>query len=196
MVFVLYCPRRPPKLSFRWARCLSTGSDYLGFYCNNQLLLHFSYSARGITARLRARTRASWGPVLRSSKRVQDTVGKAVRYRESTARTKFDSEYRILPEKQCDTERVPPERLARSISQACTRIAGSLQSRCSRPHDPIPNRCSKISCKQDPCAPAREILARKKNKTNFTEPSGCCFFSINVWRWLAVLARVRSNLYD
>ena len=48
-----------------------------------------------------------------------------MRYRESTARTKFDSEYRILPEKQCGSERVPPERLARPISQACTRIVGS-----------------------------------------------------------------------
>ena len=46
-----------------------------------------------------------------------------MRYRESTARTKFDSEYRILPEKQCGTERVSSERLARPISQACTRIA-------------------------------------------------------------------------
>ena len=46
-----------------------------------------------------------------------------MRYRESTARTKFDSEYRILPEKQCGTERVPSERLARPISQACTRVA-------------------------------------------------------------------------
>ena len=30
---------------------------------------------------------------------------------------------RVLPEKQCSTVRVPPERLARPISQACTRIA-------------------------------------------------------------------------
>ena len=30
---------------------------------------------------------------------------------------------RVLPEKQCGTGRVPPERLARPISQACTRIA-------------------------------------------------------------------------
>ena len=71
---------------------------------------------------LRAQTRASWGPELRRSEWVQDAAGKAVRYRESTARTKFDSEYRILPEKQCGTERVPSERLARPIHQACTRI--------------------------------------------------------------------------
>ena len=165
MVFVLYCPRRPPKLSFRWARCLSTGSDYFGFYCNNQLLLHFSYSARGITARLRARTRASWGPVLRSSKRVQDTVGKAVRYRESTARTKFDSEYRILPEKQCDTERVPPERLARSISQACTRIAcdpGARVLTIPSPTDAQKSRASRIPARQL----ARFSRAKKIKRTS------------------------------
>ena len=40
----------PPKLSLRWARCLTTGSVYFVFHCNNQLLLHFSISALGITA--------------------------------------------------------------------------------------------------------------------------------------------------
>ena len=51
----------PPKLSLRWARRLTTDSVYFVFHCNNQLLLHFSISARGITVWLRARTRASWG---------------------------------------------------------------------------------------------------------------------------------------
>ena len=51
----------PPKLSLRWARCLTTGSVYFVFHCNNQLLLHFSILALGITAWHRARTRASWG---------------------------------------------------------------------------------------------------------------------------------------
>ena len=51
----------PPKPSLRWARCLTTGSVYFVFHCNNQLLLHFSISALGITAWHRARTRASWG---------------------------------------------------------------------------------------------------------------------------------------
>ena len=188
-VFVLYCHWRPPKLSFRWARCLTTGSVYFVFHCNNQLLLQFSFSARGITARLRARTRASWGPVLRSSKWVQDTAGKAVRYRESTARTKFDSEYSILLEKQCGAERVPSERLARPISQACTRIAVQPAVQVLASSRAPLQQMLKNLVQAGPRAPAHEVLTRKnkiistlKIEGHLTEPSGCCLFSINGWR--------------
>ena len=159
--FCLVLPLRPPKLSFRWARCLNTGSVYFVFHCNNQLLLRFSFSARGITARLRARTRASWGPVLRSSKWVQDTAGKAVRYRESTARSKFDSEYTILPEKQCGTERVPSERLARPISQACTRIAVQPAVQVLASSRAPLQQMLKNLVQAGPRAPAHEVLTRK-----------------------------------
>ena len=39
LVLPLEGPRKP---SLRWARCLTTGSVYFIFHCNNQLLLHFS----------------------------------------------------------------------------------------------------------------------------------------------------------
>ena len=138
--------------------------------------------------------------MLRSSKWVQDTAGKALRYRESTARTKFDSEYRIPPEKQCGTERVPSERLARPISQACTRIAVQPAVQVLASSRAPLQQMLKNLVQAGPRAPAHEVLTRKnkiistlKFEGHLTEPSGCCLFSINGWRQLAVLVCVWSK---
>ena len=107
----------PPKPSLRWARCLTTGSVYFVFNCNNQLLLHFSIIGagnNGLTSRPKESFVGGSSCVVRSfdgefgSLRryhrygIQGTAGKA----------------------ECDTRRVSPEHLARPISQACTGIAG------------------------------------------------------------------------
>ena len=44
---VLYFHWRLPKLLFRLARCLTTGSVYFVFHRTNQLLLHFSIIVAG-----------------------------------------------------------------------------------------------------------------------------------------------------
>ena len=85
-----------------------------------------------------------------------------MRYRESTARTKFDSEYSILPEKQCGTERVPSERLARRTSQACTRIAGQPEASVLVPGESIPNGAEKSRAETVPLrAGSRDSRAQK-----------------------------------
>ena len=101
----------PPKLSLRWARRLTTSSFYFVFHCNNQLLLHFSISARRITAWHRARTRASWGTRAAEFDRSMESWY----HRYSTQGTAGKAE--------CDTRWIPLEHLARPISQACTGIA-------------------------------------------------------------------------
>ena len=75
---------------------------------------------------------------------------------------------RVLPEKQCGTERVPPERLARPIFQACTRIAvqPAVQVLVSlRVHL---EQCSESRAERDPRESAREILARKHKNIKYT----------------------------
>ena len=68
---------------------------------------------------------------------------------------------RVLPEKQCGTERVLPERPARPISQACTRIAW-------QPEVPVlglaspSNNAKKMSCSAGP--PARQLASFSRAK--------------------------------
>ena len=91
-VFVLYCPLRPQSSSFQGAQGLTIGTELISFH-SSHLLFFFRYSAREITAWHCARTGSLWGPVLRSSKWVQDTAGKAVRYKESTTRTSGETNF-------------------------------------------------------------------------------------------------------
>ena len=150
---VLYCHWRPLKLSFRRARSLTTGSVYFVFHCNNQLLLDFSIIGAGnhsLASRpnesfLGARA-AKFDSSMTSMVPCGDTVGTVPK---------------VLPEKQCGTERVMPERLARPISQACTRIAWQpavpvLVS--SRAHL---QQMLKNLVQAGPRAPAHEVLTRK-----------------------------------
>ena len=106
----------PPKPSFRWARCLTTGSVYFVFHCNNQLLLHFSIIGAGnygLTSRPNESFVGGSSCVVRSFDGEFGSLRKYHRY--STQGTAGKAE--------CDTRRVSPENLARPISQACTGIA-------------------------------------------------------------------------
>ena len=68
---------------------------------------------------------------------------------------------KVLPEKQCGTERVLPERPARPISQACTRIASQpavpvlvpWQAHLEQAQNLVQGRASR--------APTRELFTRK-----------------------------------
>ena len=106
----------PPKPSLRWARCLTTGSVYFVFHCNNQLLLHFSIIGagnKGLTSRPNESFVGGSSCVVRS---FDGEFGSLRRYhRYSIQGTAGKAE--------CDTRRVSPEHLARPISQACTGIA-------------------------------------------------------------------------
>ena len=110
---VLYCPLRPQSSSFQGAQGLTTGTELIAFH-SSHLLLCFRYSARGITVWHCARTRSLWEPVLLSSvastefdcafswirlqffleiQYQEGTAGKAVRYREGTARTSGETNF-------------------------------------------------------------------------------------------------------
>ena len=101
----------PPKPSLRWARCLTTGSIYFVFHCNNQLLLHFSIIGagnNGLTSRPNESFVGGSSCVVRS---FDGEFGSLRRYhRYSTQGTAGKAE--------CDTRRVLPEHLA-----SCTGIA-------------------------------------------------------------------------
>ena len=74
---------------------------------------------------------------------------------------------RVLPEKQCGTERVLPERLARPISQACTRIAWQPEASVLDPASSS-NNAQEMSCTPGPSrANSRDSHAQKViNKLN------------------------------
>ena len=81
----------------------------------------------------------------------------------------------VLPEKQCGTGRVLPERLARPIFQACTRIAWQPEASVLVPSRAPRTNAQKHSCKQDP---ARQLtrFSREKIKilvkiTHFSSPT-------------------------
>ena len=99
----------PPKPSLRWARCLTTGSVYFVFHCNNQLLLHFSIIGagnNGLTSRPNESFVGGSSCVVRS---FDGEFGSLRRYhRYGTQGTAGKAE--------CDTWRVSPEHLARPIS--------------------------------------------------------------------------------
>ena len=102
-----------PSSSRSGERSLTNGSVYFVFHFNNQLLLHFSiigagnYSLASHESFLGVRA-AMFDSSMASMVPCGDTIGTVPK---------------VLPEKQCGTERVLPERLARPISKACTRIA-------------------------------------------------------------------------
>ena len=106
----------PPKPSFRWARCLTTGSVYFFFHCNNQLLLHFSIIGVGNYGLISRPNESFVGGSSCVVRSFDEEFGSLVRYhRYSTQGTAGEAE--------CNTRRVSPENLARPISQACTGIA-------------------------------------------------------------------------
>ena len=63
---------------------------------------------------------------------------------------------RVLPQWRCSIERIPPERLARPISQACPRRMCSRGFGARPLASPSPIDAPKISCKQDP---ARQLAS-------------------------------------
>ena len=133
-----------PKPSLRWARCLTTGSVYFVFHCNNQLLLHFSIVGagnNGLTSRPNESFVGGSSCVVPS---FDGEFGSLRRYhRYSTQGTAGKAE--------CDTRRVSPEHLARPISQACTGIAAQPAGKVLGPSaSPSPTDAPNISCKQDP----------------------------------------------
>ena len=150
----LYCHWRPLKLSFRSARSLTTGSVYSVFNCNNQLLLHFSIIGAGIYC-LASRPNdsflgdraAKFDSSMASMVPCGDTIGTVPK---------------VLPEKQCGTERVLPERLARPIYQACTRIAWQPAVAVLVSWRAPRTMLKKCRAHRGPREPAHEILTRKK----------------------------------
>ena len=74
---------------------------------------------------------------------------------------------KVLPEKQCGTERVLPDRPARPISQACTRIAWQPEVPVLGPASPS-NNAKKMSYTPGPSrANLRDFRAQKViNKLN------------------------------
>ena len=69
---------------------------------------------------------------------------------------------RVLPEKQCGTERVLPERLARPISQACTRTAWQPEASVLVPWRAPRTKLQKCRVAQDlPRANSRASHAKK-----------------------------------
>ena len=140
----------PPKPSLRWARCLTTGSVYFVFHCNNQLLLHFSIIGagnKGLTSRPNEGFVGGSSCVVRS---FDGEFGSLVRYhRYSTQGTAGKAE--------CDTRRVSPEHLARPISQACTGIAVQPAVKVLGPRRAPRTKLKKMSCSAGP--PARQLAS-------------------------------------
>ena len=83
-----------------------------------------------------------------------------------------------MPENQCGTERVLPERLARPNSQACTRIAGQPEVPVLVPWRAHLQRCSNnLMAKQGPRAQARAPgLARVKIKSRDDHVEQKCWY--------------------
>ena len=144
----------PPKLSLRWARRLTTGSVYFVFHCNNQLLLHFSIISEGNYC-LASRPNESFvGDPSCGVRSFDGEYGSLRRYhRYSTQGTAGKAE--------CDTRRVPPEHLARSISQACTGIAVQPAVKVLVPSRAHLQQMLKKFVQAGPRAPAHEVFTRK-----------------------------------
>ena len=133
----------------------------LAFHCNNHNCYFAFEPARGITARLCARKGAIGRPAWLHNRALSAQAVECPGCRGD----KISTVPRVLPEKQCGTERVLPERLARPISQACTRIAWQPEASVlvpSRAH--LQQMLKTKSCKQDP---ARQLtrFSREKIKT-------------------------------
>ena len=157
--YVLYCPLRPRSSSFQGAQGLTTGTELIAFH-SSHLLLCFRYSARGITAWHCARTGSFRGLCCEVRLRVQDLIARSP---ESGCSSSWRySTKRVLPEKHCGTERVPSERLARPIFQACTRIAVQPAAQVLVSLRVHLEQCSESRAERGPRTPAREILTRKK----------------------------------
>ena len=97
---LLYCLESPLKPLFRWARCLTSGSVYFIFHCNNHVTSFFTRHwelrfdvapelglLRGLCCGVRSFDGESGSLAMRS-----------VQYR------------RVLPQWRCSIERIPPER--------------------------------------------------------------------------------------
>ena len=155
----------PPKPSLRWARCLTTGSVYFVFHCNNQLLLHFSIIGagnNGLTSRSNEGFVGGSSCVVRS---FDGEFGSLVRYhRYSTQGTAGKTE--------CDTRRVSPEHLARPISQACTGITVQPAASVLVPASPLQSLLETL-VPQSPRGLAREIHARAQKKKSYAAQSAC-----------------------
>ena len=68
---------------------------------------------------------------------------------------------KVLPEKQCGTERVLLERLARPTSQACTRIAWQPPVPGPRPRRAHRKQAQNLVQRRASRAPTRELFTRK-----------------------------------
>ena len=134
----------PPKPSLRWARCLTTGSVYFVFHCNNQLLLHFSIIGagnNGLTSRPNESFVGGSSCVVRSFDGEFGSLRRYHRYstQEGITRTSGETNFSGLHRDSC---------AARGQG---TRPLG----------EPLSDRCSKYFVQAGPRAPAHEVFTRK-----------------------------------
>ena len=139
-VLSLVLPGGPPQALVPVGALSDHGLVYFIFHCNNHVTSFFTRHwelrfdvapelglLRGLSCGVRSFDEGSGSLAMRS-----------VQYR------------RVLPQWRCSIERIPPERLARPISQACTRRMCSRGFGARPLASPSPTDAPKNSCKQDP----------------------------------------------
>ena len=157
-VLSLVLPGGPPQALVPVGALSDHGLAYFIFYCNNHVT---SFFTRHWELRFDVAPELGLLRGLSCGVRSFDEESGSLAMRSVQCR-------RVLPQWRCSIERIPPERLARPISQACTRRLCSPRLRCSSLRELISNRCSKIFVQAGPRAPAHEVFTRTlKYTTNY-----------------------------